>query len=51
MHIEIWSETLKRREILEDIPIDEKINIRMDIAETGREFVDWMHLAHDEDQR
>jgi len=27
-----------------------KVNIRVDVKETGSEGVDWIHLAHDRDQ-
>jgi len=42
MHTKFWSENLKgrARRRRED-------NIRMDLTDTGREVVDWIHLAQD----
>jgi hypothetical protein len=34
----------------EDLGIDENINIRMDLKETGWESVEWIHLAQDRDR-
>jgi len=42
-------ENLKGRDHSEDLVINGK-NIRMDLGETGWEFVDWVRVARDRDQ-
>jgi hypothetical protein len=42
-------ENLKGRDHLEDIGIDGKYNIRMDLSELGLEGLDWMHLTWERD--
>jgi hypothetical protein len=41
----IWSENLKGRDHTEDLVVDGKDNIRIDLRETGWKYVDWIHLA------
>jgi len=50
MHIEFWSENLKRRDHVEDVSVEGKDNIRMDHGEIRRKGVEWMHLAQYSDQ-
>jgi hypothetical protein len=45
-----WSENLKRRDHSEDLGIDGKINIRMNLTDIGWKCVDWMHMAWDREQ-
>jgi len=35
---------------LEDLNVDGKINIRMNLVETGWEAVDWIRVAQDKNQ-
>jgi len=42
MHTGFWWRNLKEREYLEDI--------RMDLTETGRKGMEWIHLALDRDK-
>jgi hypothetical protein len=44
------SENLEGRDHKEDIGVDGRIPIRMDLREIGWGGVDWMHLAPDRDQ-
>jgi len=47
MHKQFWSERLKGGDHLEDLGIDGRHNIKMDLREVGWESVDWIHLAQD----
>jgi hypothetical protein len=49
MHTKFWAENLKGRYHSEDLDVDGKIKITMDLREIGREGVDWMHLAENSD--
>jgi hypothetical protein len=49
MHAKFWSGNLKGRNLLENVGVGGKINIRMDLTEIGWEVVDWVHLAQDRD--
>jgi hypothetical protein len=44
MHAKFWSKNLKGKDHPEDLDVDEKDNIGMEV---GREGVDWMNLAQD----
>jgi hypothetical protein len=50
MYTKFWSENLKGRDHAEDLGVDGRINIRMDLREIGWEGVDWMHLDQDRGQ-
>jgi hypothetical protein len=43
-------ENLKGRDHLEDIGVDGKIILEMDLREIGWEGVDWIHLVQERDQ-
>jgi hypothetical protein len=43
-------EKLKKRLHSDDLGINGKINIKMDLREIGWKIVVWMHLAQDRDQ-
>jgi hypothetical protein len=45
MHTIFWWENLKRRDQPEDLSVDGKNNIRMDIREIRWKGMDWIHLA------
>jgi hypothetical protein len=40
----------ERKNHLEDLEIDRKYNIKMDVREIGWEGVDWIRLTQDRDQ-
>jgi hypothetical protein len=44
------SENLKGRDFSEDLGVDGKISIRMDLREIGWEFIEWMYLVQDREQ-
>jgi hypothetical protein len=50
-HAIFWLENLKGRDQLEDLGMDGKINIRIDLREIWWEGLEWIHLAQDRDQR
>jgi hypothetical protein len=46
MRRKFWLKNLKRRNHAENLGVEERLSLRMDI----RESVDWIHLAHGRDQ-
>jgi hypothetical protein len=50
MHTKFWLANLKGKDHSVDLGVDGKINISVELRETGREGVDWIHLAQDRDQ-
>jgi hypothetical protein len=45
-----WSKNLKGRSNLEDMELDGKGTIKMDLKEIGWENVDWIHAVQDRNQ-
>jgi hypothetical protein len=50
MSIESWFESLKRRDLPEDLGVDGKINIRMNLRVTELEDANWISLTQDRDR-
>jgi hypothetical protein len=49
MCTEFWLESLKGRDVLEDIGVKGEDDIKMYLREIGLEGVDWIHLAQSKD--
>jgi hypothetical protein len=47
VHTQFWLENLKRRDSLQDLGVDGRIIIKMDLMETGCGGVDWIQSAQD----
>jgi len=49
MHTGVWLESLKERELLENLRPVGGDCIKLDLKEAGWEVVDWIHLNRDEE--
>jgi hypothetical protein len=49
MHTKFWSENPKGRDKLENLSIDGKENIKINLKGIGWKCVDWIHLAQNRD--
>jgi hypothetical protein len=51
MRTKFWLKDLKGRDQSENLGVDLRISIKIDLEEIGWDGVEWMHLAEDSDQQ
>jgi hypothetical protein len=49
MYTAVWWGNRKEKDHLEDLPLDERITLKLNRREVGWEVVDWIYLAQDRD--